>query len=97
MGNEVGIEDSDGATVGSIVGLDVVDGRPSPSSLLVADEEVDKPRADTGPVSEAVLVAGVDFEGVRVWRVSVAPVESISWMTETVSTIIVGSSESVRL
>lgn len=68
MGNEVGIEDSDGATVGSIVGMDV-----DSSSSLVPEEEVGKPNVDTDPVlagSTAVtsdaVVAGAELEGVSV-------------------------------
>ena len=52
MGNEVGIEDSDGATVGSNVGIEV-DSRLPPSSSLVPGKEVGKPKADRNPAVES--------------------------------------------
>lgn len=55
MGKIVGIEDSDGATVGSIVGMEV-EVRPSPSSSLVPGEEVGKPRVELELEVELELV-----------------------------------------
>lgn len=76
MGNEVGIEDSDGVTVGSIVEVEVVDELSAPASSLVAVEIEDKPWADTDSVAGStvvvsdpglIVVAGVKPpEGVRV-------------------------------
>ena len=57
MGKVVGIEDSDGATVGSIVGTEVEEERLSPSSSLVPGEEVGKPGA--GAVADTKLVVVV--------------------------------------
>lgn len=103
-GGEEGIEDTDGVTVGSIVGAGV-DDRPLPSSSLVPEEEAE---VDSGTGSGSTYVEDVGIEservgvrvgvgvGVRVCKVMVPPWPSISCRTDTVSTIVVGS-ESLRL